>query len=84
MAQTETALLPPEIEAIVEQLLRLPEAQRLAISRQLAAGIGRDEIDEAWSQEVARRIREIETGAVQLIPADVVFREAGERLTART
>lgn len=79
---TETKLLPPDIEATVERLLTLPEDQRLAIGRRLIAGINQHEVEEAWEREIAQRIHEIETGAVELIPADVVFREAEERLNA--
>jgi hypothetical protein len=37
-------------------------------------------LGEAWQKEIARRLRQIEAGEVELIDSDVVFREAHERL----
>lgn len=67
--------LPPEVEKAVADLLLLPPEQRLEVSRRLEASFSQEEIDGAWSDEIAKRIREIESGAVRGIPADEVFRE---------
>lgn len=76
--------LPAEIESAVETMLQLTAAQRLEICRRLEAGLSQKEIDDAWSSEIARRIDEIKNGTAELIPAEVVFREAEERLNARS
>ena len=80
MTTTAALTLPPDVERTVAQLLQLPPEQRLAIRRRLEASFSRAEINQAWNDEIAKRIREIETGAVKGIPAEMVFREAEERL----
>lgn len=80
---SESAARPTEVEETVDRLLHLPAEQRLAISRQLADSVVQEGVDQAWSNEIAKRIREIESGAVKGIPADEVFRQAEERLNAR-
>lgn len=46
-------------------------------------GSHQDEVHEAaWEAEVERRWREIRSGAVETIPADVVFAEAEALLRA--
>ena len=72
--------LPAEVEATVGRLLRLPPDQRLAVGRRLVDSVAQEEIDQAWSKEIAERIRQIESGEVQGIPADEVFREVEEQL----
>lgn len=39
----------------------------------------RKDIDEAWSEEVERRIDEVESGKVELIPGEEVFARMRER-----
>jgi hypothetical protein len=72
--------LPPDVEKAVADLLQLPPKQRLEVSRRLEASFSQEEIDGAWSDEIAKRIREIESGSVRGIPTDEVFREIEERL----
>lgn len=38
-----------------------------------------EEIDEAWKTEVERRIDEVESGEVQLVPGEEVFARLQER-----
>ncbi len=37
------------------------------------------EIDELWTKEAERRLRDIKTGKVKTIPGDNVFKEIGEK-----
>lgn len=39
------------------------------------------EAEQAWSVEIERRVRQIESGEVELIDGDAVMREARERLS---
>lgn len=80
MPSNLTIELPPEVEEAVAGLLLLPPEQRLEVSRRLEASFSQKEIDGAWSDEIAIRVREIESGAVRGIPADEVFRAIEERL----
>lgn len=70
--------LPVEVEAVVERLFQLPAGQRLEIARRLDASVGPGEMTEAWSLEVGRRIREIESGAVAGILSTQVRKEIEE------
>jgi hypothetical protein len=80
MGSKTSTLLPPEVVGAVNRLLQLPADQRLAISRQLADSVLGDEIEHAWSAEIAERIRQIETGEIEGIEGDQVFRKLEERL----
>lgn len=72
-----------ETETILKEALAKPVADRAMIIRQLIASLdppGEDEdqadVDAAWREEIARRIQEVESGAVRTIPWDA----ARERL----
>lgn len=68
--QSALALSPEERRDVLEELLRSldgPEA----------------ELDQSWMDEIQRRIDEIESGAVQMIPAEEVFSRMDERARGR-
>ncbi|MBK8253241.1 MAG: addiction module protein [Polyangiaceae bacterium] len=48
-----------------------------------AGGDHRDEHGDAWEREIARRVAEVESGAVKTIPAAEVFAKAGRALAQR-
>ncbi|MGQ0637566.1 MAG: addiction module protein [Planctomycetaceae bacterium] len=52
----------------------------LYLIRSLDAEVTRD-AEEAWDDEVARRMREIEDGTVVGIPAEIVFSEIRKKLS---
>ena len=57
-------------ETLEAEALKLTTAERAKLAEQLIASLDEnDEAEEAWAAEVERRIAEIETGTVQLIPA---------------
>jgi len=41
----------------------------------------REELDELWAVEAEKRVEELESGKVQAIPGEDVFREIRERLS---
>ena len=58
-----------ELEKLEAEALKLTADERAALAQRLLASLEEDaEIDEAWAVEVDRRIAEIESGAVPLIP----------------
>jgi putative addiction module component (TIGR02574 family) len=60
-----------ELEKIEAEALKLPAGERAALAQRLLASLDEDaEIEEAWAIEIERRIVEVETGAVQLIPIE--------------
>ena len=71
---TQTA----EIMDVVDSL---PIDMKLELIDHLLESISpsRKEIDEAWKEEVERRIDEVENGDVKLIPGEEVFARMRER-----
>ena len=71
------------LEELNKELLSLPRKERadiaLRLIRSLDEGIEED-VDAYWKDELVRRSRQIESGEVELIPADEVFKKARERL----
>ena len=71
------------LEELNQELLSLPRKERadiaLRLIRSLDEGIEED-VDAYWKDELVRRSRQIESGEVELIPADEVFKKARERL----
>jgi len=58
-----------ELQKLEAEALKLTADERAALAQRLLASLEEDaEIDEAWAVEVERRIAEIESGAVPLIP----------------
>ncbi|MFP4549008.1 MAG: addiction module protein [Fidelibacterota bacterium] len=69
-------------EKIYEQALELPAEDRMELIDKLLISENlptQQEINQAWSKEVERRIQEIENGDVELIPGDVVFERINKK-----
>ncbi len=57
----------------------LPELERLKLARILldlseSPAMPSEEVERAWEEEIARRLRELRTGTVQGVPLDEVKR----------
>lgn len=62
------------LEKIAAEVLQLPPADRETLLDMLIGSLPREPgYDEAWSQELDRRLATIENGTAELIPGDVVF-----------
>ncbi len=60
-----------ELEKLEAEALKLSPGERAALAQRLLASLEEDtEIEDAWAQEVERRIAEVESGAVQVIPIE--------------
>jgi putative addiction module component (TIGR02574 family) len=58
-----------ELEKLEAEALKLTPGERAALAQRLLASLEEDaEIEEAWAAEVERRVAEVESGTVQLIP----------------
>ena len=62
------------VEKILEDALSLPEDERRHLVKVLSHSLDTNEIDlsPAWKAEIGRRIADIESGAVKLVPWDEV------------
>ena len=62
--------MPSQLEVVEAEALKLSAEERARLADRLLASLSEDaEIEEAWAVEVERRIAEIESGRVQLVPA---------------
>lgn len=58
-----------QLETLEAEALKLTSGERAAFAQLLLASLDEDaEIEEAWAVEVERRIADVESGAVQVIP----------------
>ncbi len=69
-------------QAIAEQLLALPKADRARLAELLLASLEGAEagVESAWDEEIDRRASELATGRMHGIPAAEVFAEVERRL----
>jgi putative addiction module component (TIGR02574 family) len=66
-----------QLEVIEEQALKLSAEERAQLADRLISSLfGDHEVEEAWAVEVERRVREIESGEAQLIPASEAIARA--------
>ena len=57
------------LEILEAEALKLTSGERAALAQRLLASLDEDaEIENEWADEVERRIADVESGAVQLIP----------------
>jgi putative addiction module component (TIGR02574 family) len=68
-----------EAKELVKKALKLPNKQRAMIASRLFKSVEQDEIEKAWGQEIAKRIREYESGKVKSIPWEQVRKEMIKR-----
>ena len=62
-------MLKTQLEILEAEALKLAPRERAALAQRLLASLDEDaEIEEAWVAEVERRIADVESGTVQVIP----------------
>jgi len=69
-------------QKVLEEALTLPPPERADLAATLLDSLDEQEdegVEEAWAREIERRIQEVESGAVKMIP----WSEARRRLRAR-
>ena len=62
---------------------KLPEHERAELALSLIEsldGPADPDVEEAWAQEIERRVRQVERGEAELIPAEEVFARIRRRL----
>ena len=67
---------------VLESALRLPSRERAKIAQKLCESLESDEEAE-WREELARRLRDVEEGRVELIPAKKVHADARRAIARR-
>lgn len=74
-----------ELEALKPQLLAMPVEDRLKLGEFLIESVdtfSEDELREQWRIEIARRLDDLRSGAVQGIPAEDVHDAIRRKLAA--
>ena len=70
-----------------KELMKLADDERLELAEELYASVpaaGDDSsMDQAWANEIRRRIEQIRSGLIEGVPAQKVFAQVRERLAAR-
>ena len=73
--------MPPTTDEIEDVVLSLPRADRERISRALNASLDSDpEIEEAWNNEIRRRVADMKAGRAEMIEGDEFDRELDKLL----
>ena len=71
--------MPLRFEEIEAAALNLSHPERARLAARLIAsmddGNQEDGIERAWAEEIERRVREVDSGEVKLIPGDKVMAE---------
>lgn len=58
-----------QLETLEQEALKLSPGERAALAQRLLASLDEDkEIEDAWAAEIERRIADVESGAVKVIP----------------
>jgi putative addiction module component (TIGR02574 family) len=68
---------------IENEVLKWSPAERVGLAERLLESVpdfASDEIAQAWSEEIARRVEEVESGKVSCIPSSEVFSKARRKL----
>jgi putative addiction module component (TIGR02574 family) len=62
--------MSPKVQKILEEALELPDEARADLAAALLESLepAGEDVETAWSEEIARRIQEVESGAVKPIP----------------
>lgn len=69
------------VEQIEAELLNLPSRERARLAEVLISSLDEDaEIEQAWSEEIARRAAELRSGKVKRVPAKQAFEALRSRL----
>lgn len=78
------AQIAPEVSQVLEKALALSTRDRgLLIDRLIASldeGPAEEGVEEAWAAEIKKRVDDVQSGKVKMIPADEVRRRAAARL----
>jgi putative addiction module component (TIGR02574 family) len=77
------AQMTPEVSKLLEQALSLSLDEQEALANSLISNLGEsvgDEVRAAWDSEIKRRMDEIRSGKVEMIPEAEVRRRIADRL----
>jgi len=65
-------------KVVLEEALKLTANERAEVAEQLLASLDEvpdNDVDQAWQEEIQRRLQQVERGEVELIDSDTVMAE---------
>ncbi|HEX7238809.1 MAG TPA: addiction module protein [Longimicrobiaceae bacterium] len=63
-------------ENVESAALQLPRSERARLAERLIASLDEDAgIEQAWAEEIRRRVEDLRSGRVQPVPGEQVFEE---------
>jgi putative addiction module component (TIGR02574 family) len=74
--------MKPSAKDILDRALEMPESDRAAIAERLLASLDAKpdpDVEEAWQQEIQRRLSELDRGEVQCVPWEEVRSRMGKK-----
>jgi len=80
--KTDSSELSSSFDQILRAAMELPPDSRAMLAGHLLESLDQPEqmeIDAAWSEEIERRIRDVDEGRVKLIPGEEVLAELRSR-----
>ena len=70
-----------QAKTVLKAAMDLPPQEREEVAERLLGSVGEDApLSAAWAAEIDRRMKEIDEGKAELIPAEQVFAEIREML----
>ena len=75
--------MPDPVAELSQRVLTLAPEDRARLAQELPASLEGDlepEVDAAWDAELKKRIAEVASGTVKLVPADEVFEKVQRSL----
>jgi putative addiction module component (TIGR02574 family) len=77
--------MTPDVSELLKKALALPPEARAALATSLFESLDEEPADEgveaAWSEEIKRRIEDIDSGKVEMIPYEEVRRRLADLLS---
>jgi putative addiction module component (TIGR02574 family) len=69
--------MSPEVSDLLKRALALPDDERAALANTLldSLEIGNESVQEAWDEEVARRMKDLKEGKAVTVPWEQLHRE---------
>jgi putative addiction module component (TIGR02574 family) len=85
LARRKIVFMSPDVSELLKKALALPPEARAALAGSLLESLDDEPCDEgveaAWNEEIKRRIEEIDSGKVQMIPYEEVRRRLAALLS---
>ena len=77
--------MPTKTREVLQQALRLPPEERARVARGIISSLepeGDADVEIAWQKEISRRLAEVKSGSVKLVPWETVLRRARSKIRA--